>query len=1103
MRSGGKALAVSVSAAVFVTTLTALMAPGTVRAVPLPTGLPISATTSIHLRSQRCTGTIPTELGLLTRLTYVDIAENWLTGPMPTELGLLTLVNSSFSLGSNLVSLAIPTELGKLIRMSYGFWLYSNLLSSTIPTQLGQLNLMGSNFYLYSNSLSSTIPTQLGQLNLMTYYFSLRANMLSSTIPTQLGQLEQMGSYFDLSTNSLSSTIPTQLGLLEQMSSYFDLSTNHLLSAIPTQLGLLDQINSGFYLYINSLSSAIPTQLGLLDQMNSNFNLWSNSLSSTIPTQLGQLKQMASDFILRLNQLTGPTPTELGRLEQMRSNFDISYNEVLSAIPTQLGLLVHMSSDFRLQSNSLSLAIPTELGKLEQMASHFYPEGNYLTGPIPTGLGQLEQMTSTFDISRNMLELIIPSQLGRLEQMTSTFDISLNMLALIIPSQLGRLDKFQSHFFLHDLAMVYEDDRVWVSGPVPTQLGRLTKLTGDFALQNNHFCQDSLPTEIAALSTFVLEGWDVLEGNSFGTVCGAYIDWPRLPLLPSSLTSAGGLSGRYFTGTIPTEYGLITTLVALDLSDNLLTSVIPTELGDLTAASSFQLESNMLCAQLPTQLQALSARDSVEWAVAAGNSLGTPCLPLPPTPGPTDGLNYDDNGDHLIAPSSTSGVDSSSVTFGEVLAIASCSIAAAVAVAAVAFRYRKQAAALLRFGEGHHHDDETDYIELSMVPDDDSSAGESSGGLSSSAWQYCLDSWQNGGKQVPARACITTPLLYNSCAAPDQFPVHPPQHNTTQHTPPHTHHTYHAQPKVIVLDHNLCVVVWSRGMTKAAAGYEPAFGETLNALPFPSAEHRESVVSKLESIMHDEAPGSMFHPLHALQAAVVADPNVVVHFVTPLGVGLEHDTVLSMAAVQIMPPRSSSSSAHVLLVGHEQMDPKLVSLWAANDVPSDVSSDLTSDANSGGITVSESVIAFLNKGKGYFKPRGRSTRQRRMQAGDESGSAPQLERTPRAAFAEDIAHQSRGVFDTHPDSGDSGSLGLMPRSRGAASTETPVTSTDKPASTRSDNQATTSSDNHAYTSSDNHASTSSDTQATTSLAMNHTNETHTTPPSTDTTTGEP
>jgi hypothetical protein len=282
-------------------------------------------------------------------------------------------------------------------------------------------------------------------------------------------------------------------------------------------------------------------------------------------------------------------------------------------------------------------------------------------------------------------------------------------------------------------------------------------------------------------------------------------------------------------------------------------------------------------------------------------------------------------------------------------------------------------------------------------------------------------------------------------------------------------------------------------MMKAAAGYEPAFGETLNALPFPSAEHRESVVSKLESIMHDDAPGSMFHPLRALQAAVVADPNVVVHFVTPLGGGLEHDTVLSMAAVQIMPPRSSSSSAHVLLVGHEQMDPKLVSLWAADDVPSDVSSDLTSDANSGGITVSESVIAFLNKGKGAFKfkPPRRSTRHGRMQEGNQNGSAPQLERTPRAAFAEDIAHQSRGVLDTHSNSGDSGSSALMLRSKIVASTETPVTSTDKPASTSSDDHASTRSENHAFTSS--HSPTSK------SLAT-HTHETHATPASTDATT---
>ena len=121
-----------------------------------------------------------------------------------------------------------------------------------------------------------------------------------------------------------------------------------------------------------------------------------------------------------------------------------------------------------------------------------------------------------------------------------------------------------------------------------------------------------------------------------------------------------------------------------------------------------------------------------------------------------------------------------------------------------------------------------------------------------------------------------------------------------------------------------------------------------------------------------------------------------------------------------------------------------------------------------------------------YEWRVKEARQRRMEAGDESGSAPQLKRTPRAAFAEDIAHQSRGVLDTHSNSGDSGSSGLMLRSGGVASTETPVTS----------------SDNQAFTSSDNQAPTSSDNQASTSLAMTQTHETHTTPPSTDATTDE-
>ena len=93
--------------------------------------------------------------------------------------------------------------------------------------------------------------------------------------------------------------------------------------------------------------------------------------------------------------------------------------------------------------------------------------------------------------------------------------------------------------------------------------------------------------------------------------------------------------------------------------------------------------------------------------------------------------------------------------------------------------------------------------------------------------------------------------------------------------------------QLVVLDYDLRIVLWSRGLVEAASGLRPALGSSFSALPFPSPEHRDRIVQNLSNIREAEAgqhgtiPGPLLDPLHALQAAVVIEPNVIMHLVTP------------------------------------------------------------------------------------------------------------------------------------------------------------------------------------------------------------------------------
>jgi hypothetical protein len=76
-------------------------------------------------------GSIPSELGLLTDLTYLDIAENFITGIIPSHLFRLSQLEF-LNLGTNLISGTIPEAIGTLTALRH-IGIGPSSLSSTVP----------------------------------------------------------------------------------------------------------------------------------------------------------------------------------------------------------------------------------------------------------------------------------------------------------------------------------------------------------------------------------------------------------------------------------------------------------------------------------------------------------------------------------------------------------------------------------------------------------------------------------------------------------------------------------------------------------------------------------------------------------------------------------------------------------------------------------------------------------------------------------------------------------------------------------------------------------------------------------------------------------
>ena len=376
----------------------------------------------VELRSNDLAGTLPSELGSLSRLTNLNLAYNSLEGRIPSELGNMSNLKALRLYGNEFIG-EMPRELADLTKLEK-LWVFSNDLSGPIPVWLAELTNLEV-LDLDDNKFTGEIPPELGSLTKLEDLWLAR-NELTGPIPPELGNLEKL-ELLALFDNSLTGPIPSEMGNLEQMEILF-LHDNELSGEIPPGLGDLVQLKR-LYLRENKLSGEIPPELGNLDKLET-LHLGENKLNGEIPPELGNLDKLEY-LLLYENSLTGPIPLELSSLANLEGLF-LRNNDLSGEIPPELSRLDNLEL-LSLRNNQLTGAIPYELGDLENLRALTLGD-NQLTGVIPYELGNLEDLRS-LTLNENRLTGEIPRELGNLDDLRR-LHLSGNRLSGCIPAGL-------------------------------------------------------------------------------------------------------------------------------------------------------------------------------------------------------------------------------------------------------------------------------------------------------------------------------------------------------------------------------------------------------------------------------------------------------------------------------------------------------------------------------------------------------------------------------------------------------------------------------------------------------------------------------------------
>jgi hypothetical protein len=292
----------------------------------------------------RMAGVLPSELGLLTALTTLDLADKDITGTIPLsvyhsltklrylDIGLNRLVNLSPAIAhwsqlqtlivaSNKLYGTLPTELFTLTNLQVLYLQNNPTASGRLLESVGSWPVMELLDVSFTN-ISGTLSADVGQL---TYLQNLGAASLplSGSLPDEISNcraLKRLSIGYILQ-DGLHGTLPKSLGLLTNLEG-LAFPQAGFSGTMPTEFGLLTNLMFLDLAGVTALTGSIPSEIGLLTDLIL-FKAFSTALTGTIPTEMGLATNLEAVQVQETN-LSGSIPASLCALSTAGTLQDVS-----------------------------------------------------------------------------------------------------------------------------------------------------------------------------------------------------------------------------------------------------------------------------------------------------------------------------------------------------------------------------------------------------------------------------------------------------------------------------------------------------------------------------------------------------------------------------------------------------------------------------------------------------------------------------------------------------------------------------------------------------------------------------------------------------------